>query len=84
MATLIINNKIFDIKDNSPLLETCEQGGVPFSCQSGNCGTCQIEIIEGHDHLSPLTKQEMDMAMDRYNRLACQCRIIHQTVSISF
>lgn len=84
MAKLIIDNQEFEVPDGSAILKTCEEGGVPFGCQNGDCGTCQIEIYEGAENLMPLNAKEEAMAMDKHNRLACQCVIKHGTVRIGF
>lgn len=84
MARIIINNKELEIADNTAILETCEEAGVPFGCQQGQCGTCQIQIEEGEDNLAELTQEEQDMAMDHKNRLACQCIIKSGTVKITY
>ncbi len=75
MAKFIIDNVEHEIPDGSLLVEICEKSGVPFSCNSGVCGTCQIEILEGKENLCELNKEELDLGMDGHNRLACQCKI---------
>jgi ferredoxin len=57
------------------ILETCEELGVPFGCHSGNCGTCEIQVISGEEHLSPLSASEEDFGLEGGRRLACQCVI---------
>jgi len=84
MATLIIDKKTYEIPDDSGIRDTCDAAGVAFNCRCGDCGTCQIEIITGHDHLSPLNKLEEKMGMDIYNRLACQCKIHSGVVKIIY
>ncbi|HHH29644.1 MAG TPA: (2Fe-2S)-binding protein [Polyangiaceae bacterium] len=55
---------------------------VPFSCRSGRCGTCYVEVVEGAELLSPVDEDERlvldtlranatDMPRPRH-RLACQ------------
>jgi len=84
MAKLIIDDKEYDILDGSPILETAEEAGVPFGCQAGACGTCQIDIDDGAENLGELTKEETDMGMTSTHRLACQCSIVSGTVKISY
>ena len=84
MATLFIDNKEFTIDAHNPIANICEKAGVPFSCQSGCCGTCQIEVMEGADILSPLSQQEDTLGMDPNHRLACQCIITKGTVKITY
>ena len=75
MAKFIIDNVEHEIPDGTPLAEICEKSGVPFSCNSGVCGTCQIEILDGKENLIDLNQEELDLGMDGHNRLACQCKI---------
>ena len=84
MAKLILDNIEYEIPDGTCLAATCEKAGVPFSCNSGVCGTCQINILEGHDNLKELNQEEKDLAMDRNHRLGCQCVIASGIVKASF
>ncbi len=84
MAKLLINNSEHEIPDGARIDETCENAGIPFSCNTGVCATCQILILEGHDNLGELTEEEVDLDMDRDTRLACQCIIKSGTVKVSY
>ena len=84
MAKLIIDNIEHEIPDDSLIAEVCEKSGIPFSCNSGVCGTCQIEVLEGQDNLGGLNQEEQDLAMDRNHRLSCQCKILNGTVKVKF
>jgi len=84
MAKVIIDKIEYEIKDSSQIDEICEQAGVPFSCNSGVCGTCQIEILEGEDNLGELNQEEFELGMDRHNRLGCQCKINQGIVKITY
>jgi ferredoxin len=84
MAKVIIDNIEYEIADNTCLAETCEKHGIPFSCNSGVCGTCQIEILDGADNLGELNKEENDLAMDRNHRLGCQCVIKAGVVKVTY
>ena len=84
MAKFIIENVEHELPDGCPMAELAEKAGVPFSCNSGVCGTCQVEILEGADNLNELNQEENDLGMDRRNRLACQCKIMHGTVKVKF
>jgi len=84
MAKLLINDQEIVIEDNSAIIHACEDAGVPFNCQAGNCGTCQIEIVEGEENLAELNQEEEDMGMDAFNRLACQCRVRSGEVRIQY
>lgn len=82
MATIICNDKEFDIPDNSPIRQVCEELDVAFGCGSGYCGICQIEIEEGQDNLNELSDSETEMGMNGNTRFACQCKIKSGTVRI--
>lgn len=50
----------------------------PLNCGGhGKCTTCAIEVIQGADHLNPLTGKELKkLGPDFKNRrLACQCQV---------
>lgn len=84
MAKLKIDDKEIPVKDGESIVEECEELGVPFSCHAGSCGICKIEIVEGAENLSELTDAEIEMGMDKKNRLACQCKIKKGEVKIKF
>ncbi len=84
MAKFILDNIEHEVPDGAALAEVSEKAGVPFSCNSGVCGTCQIEILEGPENLCELNQEEKDLAMDQNHRLACQCKIIQGTVKAKF
>ncbi len=84
MAKIIIDNIEYEVQDCSQIAEICEKAGVPFSCNSGVCGTCQIEIVEGTENLNELNQEERDLGMDRNNRLSCQCVISGGIVKITY
>jgi len=84
MAKFIIDNIEHELPDGTLLAEISEKSGVPFSCNSGVCGTCQIEILEGAENLGELNQEEKDLAMDRNHRLACQCVIRQGVVKVKF
>jgi ferredoxin len=84
MGKVIIDNIPYEVSDGACLDAICEQAGIPFSCNSGVCGTCQIEILEGAENLEDLNREESELGMDTHNRLGCQCRIRSGTVKITF
>ncbi|MFT5169808.1 MAG: ferredoxin [Candidatus Omnitrophota bacterium] len=84
MAKFIIDQQEYDLKDGTMIAEICEDAGIPFSCKNGQCGTCQIEIIEGADNLNKVREEEDALGMDRNNRLSCQCRILRGTVKVTY
>ncbi|MER5601634.1 2Fe-2S iron-sulfur cluster-binding protein [Streptomyces sp. NPDC002265] len=54
---------------------------IPFGCQSGACGACVIEVLEGPDSLGEMDPDESDFLEDLGRtggnfRLACQCRLL--------
>ncbi len=84
MAKLYIDDEEFDVEDGAQIAEVCENAGIPFSCNTGVCGTCQIEILEGADNLNELNDEEDELGMDCNNRLSCQCRILKGIVKITY
>lgn len=48
-----------------------------FGCRTGICGTCLVNVLKGHEYLSPASDDELElleiMADDQpHPRLACQ------------
>ena len=84
MAKLIIDGVEYDVPDGTKIDAICEKSGIPFSCNSGVCGTCQIEVLEGSENLGELNKEELDLGMDRNHRLSCQCVIKQGIVKITY
>jgi len=82
MAVIKFEDMQIDVADGDLIKEACEKLEVPFGCRHGVCGTCKIDILEGEENLSSLTKEEEDMNRDRTHRLACQAKIIQGTVLI--
>jgi ferredoxin len=87
MAKIIFedNQDESELPDDSPIIEACEEAGVPFACTEGVCGTCVIEVTEGMDNLSEFNQAEADFLgdLDR-ERLACQCRLKRGYIKIKF
>lgn len=84
MAKLIIENTTYEVPDGSPIVEACENAGIPFSCNSGECATCQIEVLEGAENLNELNQEEKVLGLDRKHRLSCQCKILGGVVKITY
>ena len=84
MAKLIIDNIEYEIPNGQQIAEACELAGIPFSCNSGVCGTCQIEILEGAENLNELNREENELAQDRNHRLGCQCKILSGAVKVTY
>lgn len=75
----------FDLPDGSPIMDACEQAGVPFACTEGVCGTCVVEVIEGMENLSKFNQEEADFLGDLdKERLACQCQLKSGKVKLKF
>jgi len=84
MAKLIIDNITYEVPDGNLIDEACQSAGIPFSCNSGVCGTCQIEVLEGAENINELNREETELAMDRTHRLGCQCKILGGTVKVTY
>ena len=84
MAKLIIDNEEHEVADGQRIDAICEEAGIPFSCNSGVCGTCQVEVIEGAENLGELNDEEKELGMDKNNRLSCQCSIKSGVVKITY
>ena len=84
MAKLIIDNITYEVPDGEPMADTCQEAGIPFSCNTGVCGTCQINILEGAENINELNREEKELAMDRMHRLGCQCKILGGTVKVTY
>lgn len=87
MAKLIFedSDEEFDLPDGSPIIEACEQAGIPFACTEGVCGTCVVEVVEGMENLSEFNQAEADFLGDLdQERLACQCKIKCGRVKLKF
>lgn len=84
MAKLIIDHIEYEISDGAQIAETCEKAGIPFSCNSGVCATCQIEVKEGAENLGELNREEEDLGMDANHRLSCQCIIKNGIVKVTY
>ena len=75
MAKIIREGKEVSVPDNSNIAKPSEELGVPFSCESGDCGCCLIEVEKGMENLSPRNEKEDNFAFQDNMRLACQCTI---------
>ena len=84
MAKLIIDNITYDVPDGEGMAAACETAGIPFSCNSGVCGTCQIEVLEGAENINELNREEKELAMDFTHRLGCQCKILSGVVKVTY
>jgi ferredoxin len=77
--TFITNdNKTVSAPEDSNLLRVSlrEQGGIPFKCGGGLCGTCKCRIEEGRANTDAVKKKEEKLLkpdeIEQGYRLACQ------------
>jgi 2Fe-2S ferredoxin len=71
-----------DCPHGGKLVDLCDQTSapIPFSCRSASCGTCRVEVLEGHDAIAPPQDEELDVldifADDpKQRRLACCAKL---------
>lgn len=84
MAKIKTNEQEMELPDGAEIRETCRELGVPFGCESGLCGTCEIEVVHGEENLAPLNEAEEIMCLEKGHRLACQCRILQGEIKIRY
>ena len=78
-VTFVTNNgKTVTAPENSNLLRVSlrEQGGIPFKCGGGLCGTCRCRIESGIEHTDAIKPKERrhltEEDFSRGFRMACQ------------
>jgi len=71
------------VPEGGALYETCDaiESPVPFHCRRGNCGTCRIAVLEGHDELLPPSSHESRTLRllglsEQNHRLACRAMML--------
>jgi len=89
-VTFITNGgKTVDAVENSNLLRVSlrEQGGIPFKCGGGICGTCRCRIesgLENTDAIKPKERKHLnDEDFRQGYRMACQT-FLNGDVSVSW
>ena len=82
MATLKSETQEVEVAEGNPIQLAAEELGVPFGCRHGMCGTCQVEVVEGIEHLSPPNEREQAMGMTGPYRLCCQASIKNGVVKL--
>jgi ferredoxin len=89
-VTFITNaGKTAEAPDNSNLLRVSlrEQGGIPFKCGGGICGTCRCKIesgLENTDAIKPKERKHLTEEDFRQGyRMACQT-FLNGDVSVSW
>jgi len=70
------------VPSGTRLIEVSEKvgAGITYGCREGECGTCMMRIVAGHEHLaSPSVLEDKVLKENmagRHNRLACQCQVL--------
>ena len=82
MGLIIRNGKKLESPNGEGIVKTCEEFGVLFACEDGQCGTCEIQVVRGMENLTPKTKHEDYLITNAKNRLACQCKLTSGEVEI--
>ncbi|GAA0788686.1 2Fe-2S iron-sulfur cluster-binding protein [Cupriavidus gilardii] len=88
--TFVSNNgKTATAPPNSNLLRVSlrEQGGIPFKCGGGLCGTCKCHIDSGLEHTDEVKAKERKLLTEQElasgHRLACQT-FVNGDISVSW
>ncbi|HEU0196241.1 MAG TPA: 2Fe-2S iron-sulfur cluster-binding protein [Nevskiaceae bacterium] len=74
--------KCVEVPEGSNLLRTSirHQGGIPFKCGAGNCGTCKCLIEKGIENTDAIKAKERNHLkpedFERGYRMACQTFLI--------
>jgi ferredoxin len=81
MAKVKLDDQEREMTPDDNFRETTEDMGVPFGCETGICGTCEVIVHKGGEHLTPLTPHERDMGLSESEpyRLCCQCQLKKET-----
>jgi ferredoxin len=89
-VTFLTNNgKVAHAPPNSNLLRVSlrEQGGIPFKCGGGLCGTCKCKIEQGLEHTDAIKpKERKHLTEEQFRagyRMACQT-FLNGDVSVSW
>jgi ferredoxin len=89
--TFLTNNaKVVTAAENSNLLRVSlrEQGGIPFKCGGGICGTCKCKIEHGiwnTDEVKAKERKHLSEEQIREGyRMACQTFILKGDVKVSW
>ena len=89
-VTFLTNNgKVASAPENSNLLRVSlrEQGGIPFKCGGGLCGTCKCRIEQGLEHTDAIKpKERKHLTEEQFKAgygMACQT-FLNGDVSVSW
>lgn len=81
--------KVVSVPENSNLLRASirEQGGIPFKCGGGVCGTCKCKIEQGLEHTDAIKpKERKHLTEEQFGlgyRMACQT-FINGDIAVSW
>lgn len=75
MAVVKSNGQTINVNDGEAILDACEELGVNFGCQAGNCGACLTEVASGMQNLSAPSEAEKQFGVEGSERLMCQCLV---------
>ncbi len=75
LARVNVDGKIVEVGDGEAILDACEELGIMFGCQSGNCGACLTEVADGMENLCEQSEAEKQFGVEGRERLMCQCTI---------
>ena len=88
--TFISNNaKVVSTPEGGNLLRISlrEQGGIPFKCGGGLCGTCKCRVEAGIAHTDAVKPKERrhlsDEELSQGWRMACQT-FVHGDIAVSW
>ena len=88
--TFLTNNaKVVSAPEGGNLLRISlrEQGGIPFKCGGGLCGTCKCRIEQGLQHTDAVkAKEKKHLSEDELTqgyRMACQT-FVNGDISVSW
>lgn len=75
-VTIKDSGRQFAVADDTPVLSAAlAQGmGLPYGCQSGNCGACRAKLISGSVHYPSKPSGLSDMELRQGYTLLCQAR----------
>ena len=46
MPKIINNEQEVELREGEKIKDACKSFGVPFGCEKGVCGTCQLDVVE--------------------------------------
>ncbi len=73
-VTIKDSGRHFEVESDKPVLEAAlAQGmGLPYGCQSGNCGACRAKLISGSVHYAEKPDALSDIELRQGYTLLCQ------------